>query len=136
MIIGIICIVIEIIDPIFFFLSLGVAAILTGLFSLLVPSTPIQILFFVILSFIAFLSMRKLGKKLLKHSGDETNIYALKGKTGITTKDIPVDGKGYVKVGGEEWSAINPKNLLISEGTKVNIVGHEGNKLLVEPHKD
>lgn len=131
MLIGIVCVVIEIIYPAFFFLSLGIAAILTGLMSLIFQNTVLQICIFVVLSLITFLSMRKLGKKLLANPGSETNVFALKGKPGIVTKSIPVDAKGYIKIGGEEWSAISEDNSHISEGTRVIVTGMDGNKLIV-----
>jgi len=135
LIIGIIFVIIEIFDPAFFFLALGAGAIATAVMSLLplIKSNIVwQLLCFAIFSFIAFLLMRKLGKKVLSHPGDETNVYALKGKTGSVTKDIPVDGKGQVKVGGEEWTAISKDNQAIASGSKVEIVEIEGNKLIVK----
>jgi membrane protein implicated in regulation of membrane protease activity len=132
MIIGIICIIIEIFDPAFFFLSLGAAAIITGLISLAVKSTALQIIIFAVLSFLAFLSMRKLGKKILSVTSRDTNVYALKGKTGIVKKAIPEHGKGYVKVGGEEWSAIEKDNKALELDTKVKVIDIDGNKLIVE----
>lgn len=136
MIIGIICIIIEIFDPAFFFLSLGAAAIITGLITLLIPSpafsTALQILVFAILSFLAFLSMRKIGKKILSVTDKDTNVYALKGQVGIVTKAIPEHGKGYVKIGGEEWSAIEKDNKAIDLDTKVTVLNIDGNKVIVE----
>ena len=132
MIIGIICIVIEIFDPAFFFLSLGAAAIITGLIAIFMHNTALQIVIFVLLSFIAFLSMRKLGKKILSVTDKETNVYALKGKTAVVTQTIPEHGRGYVKVGGEEWSAIEKDNELVEQGTKVVIIDIDGNKLIVD----
>ena len=132
MIIGIICIVIEIFDPAFFFLSLGSAAIVTGLLSFVIPSTALQIIIFAVLSFLAFLSMRKLGKKILKVADKETNVYALKGKPGTVTKAIPAHEKGRVKVDSEEWSAVEKTNLPLEDGTKVVVVDIDGNKLIVE----
>lgn len=132
MLIGIVCVVIEIFDPAFFFLSLGIAAILTGLMSLFIQSTALQIVIFVVFSFIAFLSMRKLGRKLLANPGSETNIFALKGKPGIVVKTIFPDTKGYVKIGGEEWSAVSEDNQEIVKGAKITVTGMEGNKLIVQ----
>jgi membrane protein implicated in regulation of membrane protease activity len=132
MIIGIVCIVIEIFDPAFFFLSLGIAAIMTGLLSFAVKATALQIIIFAVLSFLAFLSMRKLGKKILSTPGSETNVYALKGKLGIVMKAIPEHGKGYVKIDSEEWSAIAKNNLTIELNARVSVVDVEGNKLIVE----
>jgi len=132
MIIGIVCIVIEIFDPAFFFLSLGIAAIITGLLSFAVKSTALQIIIFAVLSFLAFLSMRKLGKKILTTPGSETNVFALKGKVGTVMKAIPEHGKGYVKIGGEEWSAIAKDHQVIELNARVSVVDVEGNKLIVE----
>lgn len=134
MMIGIGFVIIEIFDPAFFFISLGIGAILTGLFSmfpLVGDSIPLQILIFAILSFISFLFMRKLGKKILTNTGGETNVYALKGKTGIVTKEIPREGKGFVKVGGEEWSAVEEDQQEVELGAKVVVQGIDGNKLIV-----
>lgn len=135
MMIGIGCIIIEIFDPAFFFVSLGIGAIVTGICSMLPlvgDSIPLQIMLFAIFSFISFLFMRKLGKKVLKNTTNETNVYALKGKTGFITKEIPAEGKGYVKMGGEEWPAIEETQLLVELGSKVEVVGIDGNKLIVK----
>jgi membrane protein implicated in regulation of membrane protease activity len=135
MMIGIGFVIIEIFDPAFFFISLGIGAILTGLFSMLPvlgESIPLQILLFAIFSFIAFLFMRKLGKKVLAHPGEETNVNALKGKTGFITKEIPAEGKGYVKIGGEEWVAIEESSQAVELGAKITVISIDGNKLVVK----
>ena len=90
-----------------------------------------QILVFAVLSFISFLFMRKLGKKLLANTGSNTNVFALKGKNGIVTKEIPLEGKGYVKIGGEEWPAVEVDQKAIELGAKVIIEGIDGNKVIV-----
>jgi len=135
MILGIIFIIIEIFDPAFFFVSLGIGAIVTGLLALLPfiqNSIVLQIVLFAIFSFIAFLFTRKLSKKVLAHPGEETNVFALKGKIGSVTKAIESDARGYVKVGGEEWVAISEDNSPIDVGEKVLISGIDGNKLIVK----
>jgi len=135
MIIGIVFIIIEIFDPAFFFVSLGIGAIATGLMALIPVidhNIALQILLFAIFSFIAFLFMRKLGKKVLAHPGSETNVYALKGKTGYITQAIEADGRGYVKVGSEEWAAISQNGESIELNTKVEVEEIEGNKLIVK----
>lgn len=135
LIIGIVCVIIEIFDPAFFFLALGVGAIVTSLLSLtpLVRDSLIgQLLFFAVLSFVTFLLMRKLGKKVLSDSGEETNVYALKGKTGLVTQKIPSKGRGRVKIGGEEWSAICEDESEIEVGSHIVVLGVEGNKLIVK----
>ena len=131
--IGIICLIIEIFTPGFLFMSFGIGAILTGVVEwIFTLKIPYQILIFAVITFLVFISMRKLSKKLISKPVEETNIYALKGKDGKVMKEIPVDGKGYVKVGGEEWSAISVDNTRIAEGEKVLIENVEGNKLIVK----
>lgn len=135
MILGILFIIIEIFDPAFFFVSLGIGAIVTGLLALL-PSMKdnilLQIFLFAIFSFIAFLFARKMGKKILANPGQETNVFALKGKFAFVTTEIHTDDKGRVKVGGEEWVAISEDNLPIDIGEKVVVMGIDGNKLIVK----
>jgi membrane protein implicated in regulation of membrane protease activity len=131
--IGIICLIIEIFTPGFLFMSFGIGAILTGVVEwIFTLELPYQILIFAVITFLVFISMRKLSKKLISKSTEETNIYALKGKNGKVMKEIPTDGKGYVKIGGEEWSAVSADNTKIAKEEKVVIEKVEGNKLIVK----
>ncbi len=135
MILGIGFVIVEIFDPAFFFISFGIGAILTSILSMLPfinNSIPLQVLSFALISFISFLFMRKLGKKILSHPGSETNVFALKGKQGFVTKEIPADGKGYVKIGGEEWVAMEENQQAVELDAKVTIIGIEGNKVIVK----
>ena len=112
-------------------MSVGLGAILTGLVSLILPGTVWQILSFAFITFIVFLFTRKLSKNIMSKTPEETNIYALKGKIGKVVKEIPADGRGYVKVEEEEWSAKSSENNLITAGEKVEILNVVGNKLIV-----
>lgn len=135
--IGIICMIIEIFTPGFLFMSFGVGAILTGIIeSIFTLPISFQILIFIVITFIVFISTRKLSKKIISSSSEETNIYALKGKSATVVKDIPEDGRGYVKVGGEEWSAVSEDGKKIGKDKKVTIQNVEGNKLIVTIKKD
>ncbi len=133
-ILGIIFVIIEIFDPAFFFIALGIGAIAAGLLSLLPlvsRSIPLQIIIFAAVSFIAFLFTRKLGKRVLRNAGEETNVFALKGKIGNITKAIPAEGKGYVKIGGEEWVAVAADAKPIEHDVRVTVMDIDGNKLIV-----
>jgi len=129
---GILCMIIEIFTPGFYFMSVGLGAILTGLASLIVPGSTWQILIFSIITFLIFLFTRKLSKKLMSKTSEETNIFALKGKKGKVIKEIPEDGRGYIKINGEEWSAISSEEKVIKKGYKVIVLDFEGNKLIVK----
>jgi membrane protein implicated in regulation of membrane protease activity len=135
--VGIICFIIEIFTPGFLFMSFGIGAILTGVVeSIFTLEAPYQILIFAVITFLVFISMRKLGKKLISESVEETNIYALKGKDGKVVKEIPADGKGYVKIGSEEWSAVSIEGIKIAKEEKVVIEKVEGNKLIVKKKEE
>ncbi|MBW6514444.1 MAG: NfeD family protein [Candidatus Syntrophosphaera sp.] len=134
-ILGIIFVIVEILDPAFFFIALGIGAIGTGLLSLIHfidASIPLQIIIFAVISFIAFLFARKLGKKLLQHATGDTNVAALKGRTGFITQSIAPEGKGHVKVGGEEWVAVSEDGAALEKDTRVVIQSIDGNKLIVK----
>lgn len=135
-VIGILFVIIEIFDPIFFFLSIGSAAIITGLLATFIHSLVAQVIIFAVLSIAIFFSMKKLGKKLNSTGAPQTNVSALIGKTATVVKTIPQGGRGYVKVGGEEWSAICLLDQEIPETTKVKVMSIEGNKLIVEAYTE
>ncbi|MBN1327350.1 MAG: NfeD family protein [Candidatus Cloacimonetes bacterium] len=127
---GLLCMIIEIFTPGFLFMSFGIGAILTGMFSIFITDVTFQILLFAVITFIVFINLRRFSKRLIS-SVKETNVFALVGKTGIVTKEIQENGRGYVKVGGEDWSAISDSNKTINEGTRIKVINIDGNKLMV-----
>jgi membrane protein implicated in regulation of membrane protease activity len=132
--IGILCMILEITSLSFYFFSIGAGAIVTGLTASALKGLPVgfQIIVFCISTIISFLLMKAFEKKLQKPNNPESNIYALIGKTGKVTTIILPHKKGYVKIDGEEWSAIglNPEETF-TEGTIVTIEKTEGNKVIV-----
>ena len=134
--IGILCLIIEIFTPGFLFMSFGVGAILTGLTATFISNITIQIILFTVITFILFINLRKLSKKLISGSSEKTNVNALIDKIGIVTKEIPEFGRGYVKVSGEEWSAVSKNKEKIEESQKVIVANIEGNKLIVKKSEE
>lgn len=128
--IGIVCLIIEIFTPGFLFMSFGVGAILTGLFSMLCFGTPWNIAVFIVVTFLGFLFLRKWSKMIMKNE-TPTNVEALLGKKGIVTKKIERDGRGFVKIGGEIWSAVSEQNNEIPADSRIKIIKVDGNKLIV-----
>jgi len=129
---GILCMIIEIFTPGFYFMSIGSGAILTGLVSLLpFISVPFQILLFAIITFLIFISLKKVSGKFISKSSKKTNVFALVGKIGIVTRKIQKDARGYVKIESEEWSAKEINGNEIEKGTKVIVRSVEGNKVIV-----
>ncbi len=135
--IGIICLIIEIVTPGFIFFSIGMGAIFTGLFSIVIDNYIIQFVIFAISTLISFIMMKKFAGFILKSDTTKSNVSALVGKTGIVTKIIPAGRRGYVKIEGEEWSAVcQDKNINIKENEIVEVLKTEGNKVIVIHKKE
>jgi membrane protein implicated in regulation of membrane protease activity len=130
-ILGVICIILEMLTPTFFFMSLGIGAILTGILSLMIGNTVAQILMFIIISFLSFLILRKISRKVFIVAENKTNIYALIGATGVVVKDIQPYSRGRVKIRGEEWSAESEDKEVIHLNEMVVVRTVSGNKVIV-----
>jgi len=131
---GILCLIIEIGTPGFYFFSIGMGAIVSGIFARFFGFTT-QLIVFSIVTIISYLLMKRFAGVLLKSDTKQSNIYALVDKTGIVVDhEISPTQRGYVKIAGETWSAIstNPSES-IAIGTFVKIVKTEGNKVIVTP---
>ncbi|HDR06639.1 MAG TPA: NfeD family protein [Candidatus Coatesbacteria bacterium] len=135
---GFLLAVAEIIVPGFFLLPFGVAGMLTAAFSLLVKPVVWQIAFFVLGGGLFVFLTRKFFVKAerVAHAEDtKTNIEALVGRTAIVTSPVSYERRGYVKVGGEEWGAVWPKDdgALFDVGRRVKLVGVDGIKFIIAP---
>lgn len=130
--------VLEILTAGFLVFWFGIAALLTMVLSIFVDSVVIQIVIFIILSFILVLATKPIvSKYVLKGDMVKTNVYTVIGKTAITTVDIDMTkGTGQIKVGSDVWSAKSENDEFIPEGTKVEIVKVEGVKVIVKKQND
>ena len=93
----------------------------------------IQIGAFVIVSVVLLIATRPLSKRFMQREMVKTNADSLIGQHAIVTKEITLDQRGEVKINAVYWVAFVTKDIKIEEGSKVIILGIEGNKLLVEP---
>jgi len=134
-IIAVLCIIIEIFTPSFYFLAFGIGGIIAGVLSFLRVGTPIQIIVFALTSFLFFLWLRKYSEKFFKPSSDKTNVYGIIGKTGTVTKEIGSVNKGYVKIMGDEWSALSDSENTFQVGSRVQVTKMEGNTVIVSAAK-
>jgi len=133
MVVGIICFILEIFTTSFFFISIGLGAIITGILSLLIGNHYIQILIFIITTFLTFLWLKKISIKVFASSKDKTNIFGLINQTGTVTKEITSQTPGLIKIRGDEWSALSENKQPIPLGTTIIITAVNGNKVIVKP---
>ena len=130
---GVLLLIAEIVAPGFFLIFVGVAAILTGLFTLLFDlGTAPQLILFAIYSVLAVL----IGKRWYgePHGGDQRHAInepakRLVGKT-VTAVTQVDDHAGRVRVGDGEWNA---RGGPAAAGERLTVTSVEGNCLIVEP---
>ena len=98
--------------------------------SFLTDNVIIQLIVFVVFSFISFLIFKPFLKKFKLVKKEATNYDKYIGKTGIVIKEITNDKFGEVKVDGTVWTAKSNKKIKVDE--KVKVLDIEGVKLIVE----
>lgn len=84
-----------------------------------------QLGIFAIATFISFLAVRPLLKRLMVKDNVPTNADALIGRTAKVTETIEVGGKGRVAVDGDVWQAVSDEQSDISVGERVEILSRE-----------
>lgn len=132
LILGAILLALEIMVPGIFMLWLGLAAMVTGLATLLFSvNVQAQLIIFAITSVITVL----IGRKLFAARNNDTDQPYLNqrrgqliGKTFVVTSSIE-NGRGKVKIGDTVWTAEGPDTQI---GDRVRVIGVDGNRVLVE----
>ncbi len=130
---GVLLLIAEIIAPGFFLIFVGIAAILTGLFTLLfgLGLAP-QLILFAVYAVLAVM----IGKRWYGEPDDGDQRHAINdpakrliGRTVTVVTDVDDHG-GRVRVGDGEWNA---RGGPAAAGERVTVTAVEGNCLLVEP---
>ena len=98
--------------------------------SFLTDSAIIQLIVFVVFSFLSFLIFKPFLQKFKLVKKEATNYDKYIGKTGVVTKEITNDKYGEVKVDGSVWTAKGNEKIKVDE--KVKVLDIEGVKLIVE----
>lgn len=127
--------IIEILNMGFLIFWFAVGALIAMIASFFIESVIAQTVIFLIASTILLFATKPLVNKILpKESLVKTNAFSIEGKVGKVTLDIePIEGKGQVKVNGENWSAKSIDDTYIAKDTEVIIEKIDGVKVLVKP---
>lgn len=130
--IAIVCGAIEVASLGFWFLWLGVSALLVALGASLnlLNNLESQLLVFAIISAVMIIFTRPLALKLFHTEDTATTVDALIGQHGMTLTAIHPMQYGQVKLNGEIWTAAAPEEIEVD--TRVVVTGIEGVKLLVK----
>lgn len=98
----------------------------------------VEIIVFAVLSLVLLIATRPMVKKILKNQERKTNADDLIGKTVKVMETITEDLHGTIKINDVIYTASlsNNDTDTILEGTKVKIIGINGNKVIVKRIKD
>ena len=109
----------------------SLAALIAALFD---AQLWLQIVWFLVISFVTLYFTRPLVKKYVNSRSQPTNADMVIGKEALVTKDIDnVEATGAVSVGGKVWTARSADGGRIKSGAVVSVLRIEGVKLIVEP---
>lgn len=125
-VISIVCFIIELLTPTFFFLSITFAGLFSWLSSFFIDSILIQVIIFLIFFLVFFFFIRPV---LYKNKKEKFNSELLIGKILYAKEDINEE-KGSINLDGSIWQARSEKGL-IEKGSKVSVLRIDGNKLIV-----
>lgn len=126
--------VLEIVIPGFVIFWFGIAGVLTGVIALFVPSVPLQVAVFVVLSGVLVFSAQKLARRWTRHSPERVGAERLNNAEGLVVNRIQPPAMGMVKVLGELWRA--EALTTIEEGQQIIVRQVVGNHLVVEPKEN
>ena len=109
----------------------SLAALIAALFD---AQLLLQIVWFLVISFVTLYFTRPLVKKYVNSRSQPTNADMVIGKEALVTEDIDnVEATGAVSVGGKVWTARSADGGRIKSGAVVSVLRIEGVKLIVEP---
>ena len=110
-------------------------ALFAFILALIGVNVPIQIVVFVVFSFVFVLSVRPIAKNYFKTNQISTNADRLIGKVAVCTRKIEVGYRGEVKIDGKYWLAVTSGEENIEVNERVEVLAIEGVKLIVEKIK-
>ncbi len=94
---------------------------------------PVQIVLFIVVSFLLLAITRPFAMKFFNKDRVRTNAESLIGNSAIVLQDIDnLKAEGMVSVNGQEWTARSADDTVIDKETVVEIVEITGVKLIVK----
>ena len=130
LVIFIVLVIIELITINLVTIWFAIAAVFALLVDIITRNTMLEIIVFIVSSFLLLLLTKPLIKKIKVKKVEATNLDMFINKVGIVTEDINQDKIGEVKVLGKRWSAYS--NTELKKDEKVKILSIDGVKLKVE----
>lgn len=113
-----------------------VGAFVAAIVAFFVPSFPLQLVVFAVVSLFCLFFTRPLIMRSRKINHEPTNADRNIGKIAVVTQEINnIEGTGQVKVGGNTWTARTENDTVIPVGCKVTVNEIKGVRLIVSADK-
>ncbi|MGN1296974.1 MAG: NfeD family protein [Clostridia bacterium] len=127
--------VLEIFTAGFLIFWLSIGSLFAMIVSFFTDNIIVQTAVFVVSSTILIFATKPFVKKFAQNkSSIKTNVYSIVGKTGLVIEEInPIQSTGQIKINGETWSASTKNNIIIPEGSEVEVLEIKGVKTIVAP---
>lgn len=124
---------VEIITPTFFFFWFAIGALVSGILSFFITSFTLNVAIFIIVSFLLWLSTKKIVSKWYKNSSpNKLYLDTIEGREGIV-KSIDSDEKMIVNIKGDQWRAYKKDDSQkFNVGDKIKVIKKSGNIIYVE----
>lgn len=134
-IIGMLCLILELSSGDCFLLCFAIGAALTGVVAACGATLSWQIIAFALCSALCLLLVRPALLKRLHKSKNErlSNAEALIGRVGRVSQAIEADGYGRVAIDGDDWKACAVAGAAIPVDARVRVVSMDSIILTVEP---
>ena len=96
--------------------------------------TLVQIVLFLVVSFLTLLLVRPLAQRYINDRREATNADRVIGREAVVTQAIDnLKGEGQVNVSGAVWTARSQEEAPIPAGARVRVLRIEGVKVIVSP---
>lgn len=130
-VVGLICIILEMMSATFVLLFFGVAALVVAVVKLGgLDNITIEVALF---SFISVMSLVLFRKKVKANFQKEVSMKLDANQVIKISSDIPARGQASIMYQGSPWTAINESERGLKSGESVEIIRTEGIKLIVRP---
>ncbi len=131
---AIVLFILEIFTPGFVLANFAVASLAAGLSAWMGADTLWQMVVFVIVGLLSFVTLRPILKRTLYKNAKpaRTGAAALIGREARVTEAIPVaPATGRVQIDGDSWRAMTLHNRVIAEGEVVTVVSVDSSTVVV-----
>lgn len=131
--IALVCLILELTNGDFFFLSFTFGAVFGAVAAALGFSGWAQIIIFAVATLISLTLIRPTAKKYLHRGEDkrESNADALVDAEGVITEAIPAGGRGRLQIDGDYWLAETADGHAVAAGTRCRVVSRDSIVLTV-----